>query len=384
MVESRDTVQCECPGHLRPVTLTLFEAVIAWPRGGDLNDFGAFLGVGRALHQGMPPYLVLPTTPTVTVNGSVVPWPNANPPALLPALFLAAELPPLPAFRDWFFICILIYGIFVAGLLHRYPTWRSPIVVAILAAFLPFWSNEQRGQIYLPLAILCAVACSSLNSKRYGRAGILIGILVALKPNFALWLGLLVVAGYATVAVWASLVALALCAFPILLYGPAIYVQWFEAIRIGDTVDMRIVSSVFSLGAIVGRPDWANAIGVAMSVAIVVGLAIWTIRYKPTVAEISAVAIVAALIIGPITWHGYGLLVLPILLARRRSWTLTAALALSFFPYNILPFFALVGVDLMRRGRSACQGVTLAQPAHAMSSNHWFCSIRDRSRRYVA
>src|ERR1035437_4640503 len=255
------------------VVLTLVEAVTAWPRGGELYDFGAFLGVGRALHEGIPPYFVLPSTPTILVNGSQVPWPNANPPALLPILYLASALQPLPAFRGWFLICIVLYAVLLVATLRKYPSWRTPIGVATLAAFLPFWSSEERGQIYLPLAILSTAAWFALEAGRYRRAGILIGIVVALKPNFAIWPGLLLLAGYATAGVWASIVAVGLSAVPALLYGPQIYAQWFEAIKIGDSVDMRIVSSVFSLGAILGHPDWSAAIGVLVSGALMAALA---------------------------------------------------------------------------------------------------------------
>jgi Glycosyltransferase family 87 len=332
------------------IVLTLVEAITAWPAGGVLNDFGAFLGVGRALREGIPPYLVLPTTPSVLVNGSLVPWPNANPPALLPGLYLVSSLQPLAAFRGWYLICLLLYAVLLVALLRKYPGWRTPIGIAILAAFLPFWSSQERGQIYVPLAILSAAAWFSLESGKYRRAGILIGIVVALKPNFALWPGLLLLAGYASAGVWASIVAVGLSVVPVVLYGPGIYPQWFEAIKIGESVDMRIVSSVFSLGAILGHPDWSTVIGVLISGALIATLALWAFRIKPNIAEVSAAAIVAALVIGPITWHGYGLIILPVLLSRRWSWTLTAALALSFFPYNILPFFALVGIDILRRG----------------------------------
>jgi hypothetical protein len=324
------------------VSLAFVEAQTAWPGPGNLYDFGAFLGVGRAIRDGIPPYLVLPTTPYVLVNGSIVPWPNANPPALLPLLYVASALAPLPAFRGWFILCIVLYACLVGILLYRYPSWRSPCGIALLGAFLPFWSSEERGQIYVPLALLATGAWFALTSSRFRLAGVLLGVIVALKPNFAVWPGLLLLTGYRTTGVWAVAVALGLSAIPAVLYGPEIYTQWFEAIRIGETVDMRIVSSVFSIGAIIGRAEWTTAIGVVVSAGLIFGLVVWSFKVKRSVAALSAAAILTALMVGPITWHGYGVIVLPVLLSRRWSWTLTAAVALSFFPYNILPFFALV------------------------------------------
>jgi hypothetical protein len=356
------------------MVLALVEAQIAWPVGGNLYDFGAFLGVGRAIREGVPPYFVLTTTPLVMVNGSLVPWPNANPPALLPLLYLASILSPLTAFRSWFLICLVLYVCLVAVLLSKYPYWRTPFGIAVLCAFLPFWASEERGQIYVPLAVLTAAAWFDLAGGRYRRAGVLLGLIVALKPNFAIWPGVLLLAGYATTGLWAALVAVLLSAIPAVLYGPDIYLQWFEAIKIGETVDMRIVSSVFSIGAIFGRPDLTTAIGIVVSVCLVATLALWAKRSRPDVVGLSAAAIVTTLLIGPITWHGYGLLALPVLLSRRWSWTLTAALALSFLPYNILPFFALVGLDLIRRGSQASE----VSPGDPFGSNQALAFANER------
>ena len=330
--------------------LIIVEASTAWPVGPGLNDFGAFLGIGRALRAGIPPYLVLPTTPTVLIKGFWIPWPNANPPALLPVLYLISAFPPLAAFRAWFVVCLGLYCGLVVMLLRAYPSWRTPLGVTLLGAFLPFWASEERGQIYVPLALMAAAAWLALVSGKTSRAGILIGALVALKPNFAVWPAALLLAGFTSTAMWATFTAAALSAIPAIIYGPVIYAQWFAAIKVGDSVDMGIVSSVFGIGAIVGAPVLGNTIGLALSIAIIVALACWAYRTKPTVLQASALGIVAALVVGPITWHGYGLLLLPILLSRRWSWTLALALALSFLPFNILPFFALVGLDVIRRG----------------------------------
>jgi hypothetical protein len=252
---------------------------------------------------------------------------------------------------------MVLYACLVGILLYRYPSWRSPCGIALLGAFLPFWSSEERGQIYVPLALLATGAWFALSSSRFRLAGIFLGVLVALKPNFAVWPGLLLLTGYMTTGLWAAAVAVGLSAIPAILYGPEIYSQWFQAIKIGETVDMRIVSSVFSIGAIVGRADLSTAIGVVASAGLLVGLVAWSVKSNRDVAALSAAALVTALMVGPITWHGYGVILLPVLLSRRWSWTLTAAVALSFFPYNILPFFALVALDIIRRSSEGFQAL---------------------------
>lgn len=327
--------------------VALIEARASWPTGPDLHDFGAFLGVGRALRDGINPYGALPMTPTTLVDGQLVPWPNANPPTLLPLFVTLAGLDPLAAMRVWFVISLILYALLLVVLLRAYPDKRTMLGLAWLVALMPLWENESRGQIYVPLALASTGAWLALRNRRSVTAGVLIGTVAALKPNFAVWPAALFLAGYAIPALVAALVALGLFAIPFLLYGPTIYLEWFVSITTDHGVDLRNVGSVFSVGALLGTRSASLVIGVVLATLLVAALGIWALRSRAHPLDVSARAIVVALLAGPITWHGYVLLALPIFLSRRWSRGGILAAALTMFPPSILPALAVLGLDVV-------------------------------------
>jgi arabinofuranan 3-O-arabinosyltransferase len=327
--------------------VALFEARTSWPTGPDLYDFGAFLGVGQALRAGINPYGALPLTPTTLVDGRLVPWPNANPPTLLPLFAAVAGLDPLGAMRVWFVISLGLYAILLAALLRAYPAKRTLLGLAWLVALMPLWENESRGQIYVPLAIATTGAWLALRERRPVMAGILMGLVTALKPNFALWPAALYLAGYVAPALVAAVVAAGLFAIPFFLYGPTIYLEWLGSITTDHGVDLRNVGSVFSVGALLGARPWSLLIGVVLAAMLVAGLAVWAARARPNPHDVTARAVVIALLAGPITWHGYVLLALPIFLSRRWSNGSILAAILTMFPPSILPALAVLGLDVV-------------------------------------
>jgi len=82
----------------------------------------------------------------------------------------------------------------------------------------------------------------------------------------------------------------------------------------------------------------------------VAGCLAWAVWRRPGVLEVSAVAIIASLLAGPITWGGYTILLLPIFFAAgiRRTWPAAILLSVPFWwivdnaPGSQLHFF-LVG-----------------------------------------
>lgn len=329
------------------VVLALFEARASWPTGPDLYDFGAFLGVGQALRVGLNPYGALPMTPSTLVDGRLVPWPNANPPTLLPIFAALATLDPLAAMRVWYVVSLALYAVLLAVLLRAFPEKRTLLGVAWLIALMPLWENESRGQIYVPLALATTGAWLALRNPRSISAGVLIGAVTALKPNFALWPAALFLAGYAIPAIAAAAVAIVLFAIPFVLYGPTIYLEWLVSITTDHGVDLRNVGSVFSIGALLGARSLSLLIGVVIAAVLVAALLIWAIRTRSGPVDVSSRAIIVALLAGPITWHGYVLLALPIFLARRWSNGSLLAAALTMFPPSILPAIAVLGLDVV-------------------------------------
>jgi hypothetical protein len=99
-------------------------------------------------------------------------------------------------FRIWYGISIALYAATVA-LAPRPLQGRAATVLAIWAfALAGFWDTLLLGQIYIPLVLSRrgGVAASGAGATIW--AGVLIGVVVAIKPNFAVWPVLLFLSGH--------------------------------------------------------------------------------------------------------------------------------------------------------------------------------------------
>jgi hypothetical protein len=337
------------------VVLWVYAAVqarVSWPVVPGM-DVAAFLGVGQALRAGVDPYSILPTTPRVQVGGAMVPWPNANPPALLPALALLAPLDPLLTARIWFVASLALYAMLIWLLCRSYPSCRRLLLVAWTFALVPLWYSEWLGQIYVPLALASAGAWLALRARRTWLAGILIGVLVALKPNFLVWPAALLLAGAVAPAIVAVAMTALLSLPPLLLYGPIVYLEWLRAVTRYSGIDPVATGSAWSLGALAGHPEASFAIGATLSVFAVGLLALWALR-RPDLLDLSMGALVVSLVASPITWHGYLLLILPVFFAFR-SLSLLAAMVAMLLPIDTVVVLAFVAAHVVLRRRDRKQ-----------------------------
>lgn len=317
------------------------QAILSWTPSPGIGDFGAFLGVGQAIRTGVDPYSVLPTTPTLVVNGHASPWPNMNPPTLLPIWSLLVSLDPMFSFHVWFVVCLVLYIGIIALLLRAYPARRTPLFVSWLLALVPFWYSQWLGNIYVPLALFVVLAWLALHHGQRWQAAVLIGIVVAVKPNLFVWSLLILVSGDIAVALGSALITLLVGAIPLVLYGPVVYLQWLHAVLTYHDVDQRILGSVFSVGALVGLPEASTALGFVLATALV-GFALVRARSLGKVLDVSALALVVSLLASPIAWNNYALLLLPIYAAHRWTPLLLASAALLLTPFGVLfPLLAL-------------------------------------------
>jgi hypothetical protein len=322
------------------------QAQVSWPVVPG-TDVAAFLGVGQALRDGVNPYSILPTTPRVLVNGAMVPWPNANPPALLPLLALLAPFDPLLTARIWFVVSLALYAALIWLLCLSYPNRRWLLFIAWTFALVPLWYSQWLGQIYVPLALTSAGAWLALRAGRSWLAGILIGGLVALKPNFLVWPAALLLAGAVVPAVVAVATTTILSLLPLALYGPTVYREWFHSVTRYSGIDPVATGSAWSLGALAGHPEASFATGATLSVLAVGLLALWA-RRRLDLLDLSTGALVVSLVASPITWHGYLLMVLPVFFAFG-SVSLLAAMVMMLFPVDTVVVLAFVAVHVALR-----------------------------------
>jgi hypothetical protein len=194
---------------------------------------------------------------------------------------------------------------------------------------------------------------------------VIIGLLVAIKPNFVVWPLLLLVAGHRKPAVASFLVAGAVSLVPLLIEGPQIYMQWLEAARGYPRAAIAPNAALFGEATRLGVP----ALGFAAAACLMAGGAFCAWRGRFSLREASAAGIMITLLIGPLTWIGYTLISLPLLLSRRwRGWELAVGASMVVpaglgFPAGEVRLTGLIILTgLLARDAMAAQALD-AQPS---------------------
>jgi Glycosyltransferase family 87 len=281
-------------------------------------DFSIFVQSGHALAHGQNPYGSF-SGPT-WVHPAWGRGPNLNPPASLLFFRLLDGVPALLTFRLWQGASILCIVLSVTVSKSRRMT---PLMACWIAALAGVWNTLFAGQVYGFLALGTAVAWRWMRQGHMVRACCAIGILVAIKPQLAIWLGLLFLAGYARPSLCGAAVAVTLMILPTVLFGGSVYREWFHVLP-GPFVGSITNASLVGFGTEVGAP-W---LGYAASGCVLLAASAWALRTRPSAARVSALALPLALLISPVTWVGYTVLLLPIFLSRRWSGPLKASAVL--------------------------------------------------------
>jgi len=349
MYESAEHASVRLPG-LVVAALAVLVIVSEYQRtlpGDWLWDFGSFIESGRAAREGLNPFGIYPLTFHVVLPGFESWNPNLNPPisALLFQAFSLAE--PHRMFRIWYGISLAGYAATLVLLLQHHadkPRWLLALWFLALAGF---WDTLLLGQIYIPL-VLAGVGAWLLLERGAGMlAGVLIGVVVSMKPNFAVWPVLLLLAGHFRPAVAAIVTAALISAVPAFVLGPQVYQQWFELLAADEARAFFLTNA--SLTGLFSRIGIAR-VGLVIGVILLLVSAWWAFRHRPNAMRASAMGLVLSLLASPIAWVHYTLFLLPVLLHR---WNLNgmrlAALML------IVP----VPVVIAQFGRSAWAQVTV-------------------------
>lgn len=294
-----------------------------------LWDFGSFVASARAAREGLNPYGIYPLTMHVVLPGFDSWNPNLNPPisALLFRAFDLAE--PETSLRVWWAISVACYVATVLLLVARYRD-SHPAALALPAfALAGFWDTLFLGQIYLPL-VLAGTAAWLLLERRQGTwAGILIGVVVAMKPNFLVWPVLLVLARHYRPAIVAVVTAAIVSAVPLLWWGPEVYRQWVELIA-SDRERAAFLTNA-SLTGLAARAGIAG-LGVVASVCLLALLGVWALLRRPDPLRASAFALFASVFASPIGWIHYTLFLLPVFAMGWRSRAMRAVVLLLMVP----------------------------------------------------
>jgi hypothetical protein len=288
---------------------------------GNNYDFNTFVRAGQAVVSGGNPYAFPERLST-----------NLNPPLTLFAFQLLAKSDPITVFQAWRIISFGLYILILAFLAKTYHTPGAPTKVAWALAMTGIWYTLLLGQLYVFLLGLCAGAWFLLRAEKGIYAGLLIGLLAAIKPNFLIWPGLLLLSGAWIPALTAWGVTALLSALPLIVYGPQVYQQWIEMLLVYKAAPLATNMSLIGLASRLGVP----AAGLALSLGLLATVAWVAWRKKPPLLETSGISILAALLATAFSWVGYSILLLPVFFSQRWSWRMVAAAILLCVPSIII------------------------------------------------
>jgi hypothetical protein len=242
------------------------------------------------------------------------------------------RLDPARGFRLWWSFSFACYLLTVALLARRYGAGPSGLLAIWALALAGFWDTLALGQIYVPLVLAAAASWLLLERGRTIPAGILMGIVIAVKPNFAVWPALLMAAGHFRAPLAAAAAAVILTLLPLAAYGSAVYYQWIELI-LTDKDRAAFLTNV-SLPGLAQRMG-VGLLGTVLSIGLLAVLGAWAFRRKPSMLQASALGILGGILASPIAWIHYTLFLVPLFFTSRMSAPLLAAGLLLVIPVPV-------------------------------------------------
>jgi hypothetical protein len=309
----------------------------------ELLDFGSFYAAGNAAQNGGNPYSIsLPFVFIIDLPGMeyTLPSPNLNPPVSVLIFEVFTAYNPFTAVQGWRIATFIQYIVVLVILSIRYSKHISLLRILWALSMAGLWTTIALGQIYVPILLLATGAWLWMEKGRFKLAGIALGMIIALKPNFIFWLVLIGLTGNFVVVVSGVLTALVLTLIPFIMWGPSIYRQWVTALSEYPSFGILIAgnSSLQSLG------EHMNFAFFGVIAAIVLTcLTLYIVYRNKYLSEetINSLGILGSLLISPFAWVGYTILTLPIFLSKPKwNWRILISALLMVFPYILVMYFS--------------------------------------------
>ena len=303
-------------------------------RSNELRDFGSFIAAGRASTEGRNPYSTdEPSIYHVILRdaGIDVVCPNLNPPISVPIFNLLVFIDPLKALTIWRILSSILYILSITLLIRAYSDRFTFLHILLALSLAGWWHNLELGQIYAILVLSVTGVWLLFRSRHFILAGILIGLIVAIKPQFAIWPLFLLLLGYWSTVLSCVISFSVLWLWPAIIYGPNIYLQWMNASSqyggIG-LLNFSLIGLTMRFGSM--------SLGIVLGLLLVISLLLWIWRVRPDLSHISSLALIASLLVSPITWSGYLLVLLPIFFERDWSNWIKVVLVILIIPVPVL------------------------------------------------
>ena len=307
----------------------------------DLMDFGSFYASGLKIRNGENPYdpnseyIFEINFSRVGAGGKMM---NLNPPISVIIFEFMSRFDPHQSLIIWQVTSAILYAGIIFLLATTYKQNIRPAIFLWAFTLAGFWHTLVLGQIYILLLLFTVLGWIFLQRGKYIPAGIAIGLVVAIKPNFILWPIFLLFSGYYVTFSLSVLSGLIVSLIPVIFYGTRIYAQWLEASALHpETMIMPGNNSILGLTA---RFDSIST-GIVISVILVLILLVLSKRKIHNDMEksehISALGIIASLLASPISWTGYTILLLPIFFSLKK-WTVPAMVsaAILSIPFAVV------------------------------------------------
>jgi len=307
----------------------------------DLMDFGSFYASGLKIQNGENPYdpnseyIFEINFARVGAGGKMM---NLNPPISVVLFRSLSQFDPHRSLILWQVTSAILYAGIIFLLTSTYRQNIRPAIFLWAFTLAGFWHTLVLGQIYILLLLLTVLGWIFLQRGKYVTAGIAIGLVVAIKPNFILWPIFLLCSGYYVTFLLSILSSLIVSLIPVLFYGIKIYAQWLAASALHpETIIMPGNNSILGLTT---RFSSISA-GIVISIILVVTLLILSKLTRANNMEkhqfVSTLGIIASLLASPISWTGYTILLLPIFFSLKK-WTIPAIVsaAILSIPFAII------------------------------------------------
>ena len=325
-----------------------------------LKVFGSFWASGWAAVHGQNPYAVYPLTWIFHLPGrpgNVVDL-NLSPPALLPFFEALAWFSPNVSVKIWTAVSLGLYlgsGALLVWEYREHIQHRQILWFVLARAAMNMLGLGQDYSLFIALAVAAWVL---LERDRQLAAGVVLGLLVAAKPNYALWVLLLVFCGRWRASAVAAVVAGVLCALPLALYGPGIYGEWMRAVAGDPHWFFPNEVSITGFATRVGHPRVGEGFAAALLVA-ACGVVVWK---RPSLRNTSGIALSVGMLASPLAWFHYALLMAGPLFAKRWDLVLSLMLLLLMLPFAgvwyLLPVCYVAGYFLWAAAQGSGEAVS--------------------------
>ena len=291
----------------------------------ELTDYGSLYGSALLANLHVNPYRdnpmvfhiqgIDPHGPSTPLQGTSVKAINLNPPVVLYPFRLLARLTPDTSYVVWEAISAALFIASILLILKIYPAESLRIRILWILAMGAVWYTFHLGQIYMILLFFASIAWWALRKQNWLVAGISIGVICAIKPNFLVWPGLMIAGKSKKVGFTAFATTGVLSAIPLALQGPLIYREWLAACRGFNGYELPGNASLLAICSRAGIPQ----VGFALTIVLLAAVTLWVVITKPEVRYTSEIGILTSLIAGPISWLGYTILLVPVLYGKAMS-----------------------------------------------------------------